>query len=91
MACCSKGCNAGDWCQELTLGDWNLLGAVGNKQDLVAGKGEGERGAEEEVEGGHGCHEITLCACRKYVRVCVCVYAVSVAALAGACQHAFCS
>ena len=46
---------------------------IGNKQDLVGGgvggcgDGGGHGGIDVEVEGGSGCHEISVSACRKYV------------------------
>ena len=48
---------------------------IGNKQDLVGGgvggcgDGGGHGGIDVEVEGGSGCHEIAVSACRKYVPV----------------------
>ena len=42
---------------------------IGNKLDLV-GTGAAGRGAfDGEVEGGQGCHEIAVAACRKYAFV----------------------
>jgi hypothetical protein len=42
---------------------------VGNKQDLVscAGAAAGRSSNFDEIEGGQGCHEIAVAACRKYV------------------------